>query len=966
MTTKFNKILPIVTVAAICASPAAAANDEAADSVAGYQVHLPFRTVNSGDMLGGAEVLDLEKLMEVNYINDINNGTISGYVSGFNGNSLWGMDADNDQGFLVLIDGVARDMNNIISTEVKDITFIKGAAATVLYGARAAKGVIYITTKRGENAPLTVNARVNTGWHVAKSTPEYLGSAEYMTLYNQALVNDGQSPRYSAEDIYNYGSGINPYRYPNLNMYSDEYLKKAYNRTDASVEISGGNERARFYTNINYYRQGDYLNIGETKHNFTDRFSVRGNIDVDITDFISAYVNASATFYGARSGHRWTPDPDDKNEWEKNYYDYWQFAASSWSRPNRFTPLIPIGLVNPGASNTLDLIGTTTNIYGGCFLGGTSLGSSVNEKKNIFANYYAAGYNKFTSRQFQFDTGVNVDLGMVTKGLTFNTKFAVDYATSYDTSYNNSYGLFIPEWGEFNGIQEITSVSQEGKDEHSGVQNINNSSSRQTMYWSGQFDYDRCFDDVHNFHALAVAAGWQRTFTGQYHRTSSANIGFEVDYNYDRRYYVDLAVTGVHSSKLAPGHRQAWSPAATIGWRLTGEEFLQDNSAVNELMLSASGAILHQDIDIKDYYMYTANYTNGGWYSWAVGGYPAAYPKRGNNEDLTFIKRKEFTVGLRGELANRMIDFNAMFFLYKTEGLLSNTSTKFPTYFSTYYPEASFVPYMNMNDNKRTGFDFAVNFKKNFGEFALKVGVTGTYYDTKATKLDEVYENDYQYRQGHIIDGIWGYKCLGFFQSDAEAAAANQSALGSSVLKAGDLKYADLNGDGKVDQNDQTFLGKGGWYGSPFFMGVNLQMSWKGFTLFVHGLGNFGGHNTLNGNSYYQMYGENKYSAMARECWTPETAATATMPRLTATNGANNYVTSDFWMYSTDRFDIDKIQLTYDFPKSIINGPVVKGLQIYVSGDDLVTFGKNRKILEMNVGSAPQSRFYNIGAQITF
>lgn len=945
MTTNYNKILPMVALAAMCVPQAAAANDEAADSVAGYKVHLPFRTVESGDMLGGAEVLDLEKLMEVNYINDINTGTISGYVSGFNGNSLWGMDADNE-GFLVLIDGVVRDMNNVISTEVKDITFIKGAAATVLYGARAAKGVIYITTKRGENAPLSINARVNTGWHVAKSTPEYLGSAEYMTLYNQALSNDGLAPRYSAEDIYNYGSGANPYRYPNLNMYSGDYLKKAYNRTDASVQISGGNERARYYTNINYFRQGDYLKVGEAKHNFTDRFSVRGNIDVDITDFISAYVNASATFYGARSAN-------------SNLGSYWSQAASL--RPNRFTPFIPVSLVNTGALSSMELLGSTTNIYDGCFLGGTQI-----DKTNIFADYMAAGYNKYTSRQFQFDTGVNVDLGMVTKGLTFNTKFAVDYATSYTTSYNNSYAVFIPEWSQYNGVDEITSVTIEGKDEHSGKQNIGGSSSRQTMYWSGQFDYARTFDDVHNFHALAVAAGWQRTLSGQYHRTSSANIGFEADYNYDRRYYVDLAVTGVHSSKLAPGHRQAWSPAATIGWRLTGEEFLQDNSAINELMLSASGAILHQDIDIADYYMYTANYTNGGWYSWAVGGTSAAYPKRGNNEDLTFIKRKEFTVGLRGELANRMIDFNAMYFLYKTEGLISNQSTKFPSYFSTYYPEASFVPYVNMNDNKRTGFDFAVNFKKNFGEFDLKVGVTGTYYDTKATKRDEVYENAYQYRQGHIVDGIWGYKCLGFFQTDEEAASVDQSALGSSGLKAGDLRYADLNGDGKVDQNDQTFLGKGGWYGSPFFMGVNLQMSWKGFTLFVHGLGNFGGHGTLNGNSYYQMYGENKYSEMARECWTPETAATATLPRLTTTNAANNYVTSDFWMYSTDRFDIDKIQLTYDFPKSIINGPVVKGLQVYVSGDDLVTFGKNRKILEMNVGSAPQSRFYNIGAQITF
>lgn len=934
----------MVIAASLCAADATAAIDETPDSLAQtIKVQLPFRTVEKTDMLGGAEVLDLEKLMEINYINNLDNSTISGYVSGFNGNSLWGMDADNDNGFLVLIDGVARDMNNVSSSEVKSITFLKGAAATVLYGARAAKGVIYITTKRGENAPLSIKVRANTGWHVAKSFPEYLGSAEYMTLYNEARANDGLAPSYSADQIYNTAAGTNPYKYPNLDMYSKDYVKKAYNRTDATLEISGGNERARFYTNVNYYRLGDYLKFGEAKDNFTDRFSVRGNIDVDITEWVSAYVNASATFYGARSAHG----------------DYWQ--AASTFRPNRLTPLIPIDQINPGASNSLDLLGATSNIFNGSFLAGSQI-----DKTNIFADYLAKGYNKFTSRQFQFDTGVNLDLDMLTKGLTFNTRFAVDYATSYNTSYTNSYATFIPTWNNSNGYDEITSITIEGKDEHSGVQNISGSTNRQTIYWSGQFDYTRSFDDVHNFHALAVAAGWQRTFSGQYHRLSSANIGFEVDYNYDRRYYADLAVTGVHSSRLAPGHRQAWSPSATIGWRLTGEEFLKDNDIVNDLMLSASGAILHQDIDIKDYYMYSANYTNGGWYSWAVGGTAAAYPKRGENVDLTFIKRKEFTAGLRGELFSHMIDFNAMFFLYKTEGLINNNSSKFPTYFSTYYPEASFVPYLNLNDNRRTGFDFAVNFKKNFGEFDFKVGVTGTYYDTKATKRDEVWENAYQYREGKAVDGIWGYKCLGFFKTDEEAAAANQAALGSSTLKAGDLKYADINGDGKIDSNDQVFLAKGGWYGSPFFMGVNLAASWKGFTLFVHGLGSFGGHGLKNSNSYYKMVGDNKYTAAARDRWTPETSATATMPRLTTTNGANNYVDSDFWLYDTDNFSIDKIQLTYDFPESIIHGPVVKGLQLYLSADDILTIGKNRKIMEMNIGGAPQSRFYNIGAKVTF
>ena len=148
-------------------------------------------------------------------------------------------------------------------------------------------------------------------------------------------------------------------------------------------------------------------------------------------------------------------------------------------------------------------------------------------------------------------------------------------------------------------------------------------------------------------------------------------------------------------------------------------------------------------------------------------------------------------------------------------------------------------------------------------------------------------------------------------------------------------------------------------------MGVNITAKYKGFTLFLHGTGGFGGHAIKNG-SYYWVAGDTKYSAEVRGRWTEATAATATYPRLTTGNGSNNFTTSDFWMYSTNRFDLAKVQLTYDFPKSIIHGPIVNGLSIYVSGSDLLTISKNRKIMETNIGSAPQSRFYNIGAKVTF
>lgn len=134
-------------------------------------------------------------------------------------------------------------------------------------------------------------------------------------------------------------------------------------------------------------------------------------------------------------------------------------------------------------------------------------------------------------------------------------------------------------------------------------------------------------------------------------------------------------------------------------------------------MLSASFSNVKTDLDLTEYYMYSPNYTNGGWYNWGSAGDPAAYPKRGSNEDLGFISRKEFNINLHGEFFDRMIGFEASFFHIDNEGLPINNSTKYPSFFSTYYPEASFVPWLNYNADRRTGFDFGVNFNKQFGEF---------------------------------------------------------------------------------------------------------------------------------------------------------------------------------------------------------------------------------------------------------
>lgn len=946
-------ILCSMLVTAPALTHAQTPDEEGIDSLArkeSPEVQVAFRKMAQKDLLGGVSVVNVEELTQKNY-NTYSLDNMQGYIGGWNGNSLWGMDGDH-AGYLVLVDGVPREANNVMPSEIAQITFLKGAQAVVLYGSRAAKGAILISTKRGHAGGLRVSLRANTGFNVAKAFPEYLGSAEYMTLYNEALLNDDPSakPLYSAEQIYNHGSGINPYRYPNINYYSSDYVKKACNRSEATAEISGGGQRARFYSNVSYYRTGDLLNFGEAKNNMIDRFNVRGNVDVDINRFISTHINANATFYNAQNAKG----------------DYWNAAATA--RPNfpqNASPLIPVDLIDPNATSALELLSTTSNIIDGKYF----LSGSQANPTNVFADNYAAGSSKWTSRQFQFDAGLDINLDKVLKGLSFSALFAVDYATSYTTSFDNKYAIFVPTWANYNGKDVIVALSKEGNDEKPGTQNISGSSDKQTIAFSGQFNYRNTFGGVHNVSGMLIANGYQQTISQQYHRISNANLALQLGYNYRQRYYADFDAALVHSAKLAEGHRNALSPSFTLGWRLSEEGFLKDSPVIDDLMFSVSGSILNQDIDLvvgdNEFYLYKAVWTQNDGYAWYDG--PAGkytISTRGENDGLSFIQRKEFSANLRASLWQKLITVDASFFINSMEGYLIDQPTFYPSHLNTGYPDASFMAVQNFNNNRRIGFDFSINANKRFGEVDLSLGVSGTYYDTKITKRDEIYDNAYRYRQGKPIDGIWGLQSDGLFRNEEEIAASPEQKLGSTV-RPGDIKYVDQNGDNVIDDKDEIYLGKGGWYGSPFTLGINLTAKWKDFTFFALGTGGFGGYGIKN-SSYYWVDGDDKYSAIVRGRWTEATAETATYPRLSAKSASNNFRTSDYWLYKTDRFDLAKVQITYDLPQSILHNTFIRNLSAYVSGANLFTFSKERKHMEMNVGSAPQTRFYNIGVKAVF
>ncbi len=948
--------------------------NEADSTVAKKKVHVAFRDKDADHLLGGVSYVDMEELQKKDYtmgsLEDLN-----GLVGGWNGNNLWGMDNErldnNDNGNLplVIIDGIKRPSNNVLPSEIEQVTFLKGAQAVVLYGPKAAKGAILITTKRGKIDGLQIVANANTGFHVAKEFPEYLGSAEYMTLYNEAVANDagipaGSATFYSQQEIYNHASGLNPYRYPNINYYSDEYIRKAYNRSEGTLEIQGGGTRAHFYTNINYYRLEDLLNFGLAKDNYTDRFSVRGNIDLVVNKYIKGFANASATFYNAN----------------KNKGNFWSEAATM--RPNfpeHAAPLIDISFVDPNATKALATLGKSLNLLDGKFFPG---GTKTNQT-NAIADCYFGGRTTSISRQFQFDAGIIYDMNRFVKGLSFKTQFAIDYAANYSLSYDNKYAIYIPSWSNYATGDAIVGLTQVNDEIVTGKMTMSDTSYRQTISWNGHFDYDRTFAGGHHVTGLLVANMYTTTRSGQYHRYANANLGLQAGYDYKGRYYADASVAGVHSARLPEGHREALSPSFTLGWNIAKENFMK-GSKVDDLLISASYSDVNEDADVylgsNEYYIYDASWsTVGGAYSWNEGLHAdRTYSSSGSNPVLDFIHRKELSFTLRGSFFNKLLSTELTYFNTDMSGYILQNPTMFPSYLLNGLSGSSFAPALNNNVTNRQGIDFNVKVQKQLGKVHAALGVVGTYLTTSNKVFDENPAEPYLNKQGRPLDVIWGYKCLGFYQMDdfditttdegqkkyKLKSGIPSSSLGGDIMP-GDLKYEDVNGDGKITNLDQVDLGKDGTYGSPLTLGVNLTLKYKNFTLFMLGDGQFGAYALKNWSTYYYMSGDNKYSVNARGRWTPETADVATHPRLTAKSNNNNGAASTFWMYSTDRFNLRKVQLTYDFPQEMWTGKVVKALSIYLNANDLFTFSKERKLMETNVGYAPQTRFYNLGVKVT-
>ncbi len=902
------------------------------------KVNLAFRQAYEGDVVGTISKVNTtevgsydnaiwaDNILTGRTLGMIGSNNIRGLGIGINVADLTGSGL-NSGNALFVVDGLPRDITSLRLSEIADITVLKDVNASVLYGSAAINGVILITTKRGEAFKNMSSFSVNSGLSTPRALPKYLNSADNMTYYNQARINDGLTAPYADATIESYRSG-DKYRYPSVDYYSSEYLKSFKNYVDLKGEFSGGNEVAKYYSNIGWYSDGGILNFGQGAKARNNIFNVRGNVDLKINKDIKTSIDGTATF------------GDNKRQ----RGDFW--GAAGTNRPFEFAPLIPFTYID--AADVM-LKGRKNDVDGLYLLGG-----NTTYQTNALADGYSGGVLESINRKFSFNNRVDVDLNKVTTGLSFHSNISFDYLISYDQTVANQYSVYEPTWDAT--TDKILSLKQYGLDARPGTQVVGNTFFYRKFGFYGLFSYDRTFNNVHHLSGSLLGYGSNSKEQGDFQGVKQAHLGLQVNYVYNKKYLIDFSGAFVNSVKLQQGNNRGFSPTLGIAWMAKSEEFLSSVKAIDYLKLRLSAGVINSDLPIGGFYYYDNRYTTSGSYAWdeavrSRSGVMSSWP---NSPDLSFVKRNEINLGIEGLFFKKTIGAEVNVFYDVYNGLVSRPGTQYPSFYS------DFIPYLNFGSQNYKGIEVALNFNKSVGNWKFYLNVNALYITSKQTKVDEVYNNAYQYRQGQPVDATFGLQALGLFKDQAEISASPIQSFGT--VRPGDIKYKDQNGDGIVDANDEVYLRR---YQTPFSGGVQLKISYKGLTLFVAGEGRSGAQNFKESN-YYWVDGNKKYSEVVLNAWTPATAATATFPALSSQTSSNNYRRSSYWLYNNDYFQIRKVQLTFNMPDRISKAMKMKKLDLFVDASNIFQFAKNLEIRDLNIGGEPYYRTFSVGLKANF
>lgn len=860
-------------------------------------------------------------------------GNALGLTSLQNSGSVWdndpsfyirGLQTLSNNGILVLVDGLERDIKYIVPEEVESVSVLRDAAAVALYGYKGVNGVLSITTTRGKYMSKEINVSYDHAFNWQARLPKFADSYTYANALNEALNNDGKSARYSQNELNAFKSGQYPDLYPNVD-WVDEVFRENGSSNTYNVNFRGGGMKVRYYTMFNLQGNKGFIKDSEVNSGYSTQMkfskaNIRTNLDIDLSSTTVAQVNLMGVL----------------NEYKRPGLGSDNLMDKLYTTPAAAFP-----------------IKTSDGIWGG--------NETWGENMNPVALTQARGYSKGHTRSLYADMKLTQKLDFITEGLSSSVRLGYDNIAAYWEGHTKTYAYAsdaVSLWND-NGEPVETTRYSAGTESGLEFEDKLDWQDRHTNFIA-TIDYQTELGQ-NKLHSSLIYSYDHRVRNSQNNTFYRQNVAAYTHYVHNNRYVADLTLMASGSNKLASGSKWAFSPTVSAAWILSNEDFMKNVAFIDFLKLRASWGIINTDnIPSENYWAQSfdggGGYSLGGNYDW----YDGTMEGRLASTNSTSEKAIKYNLGLDAAFLKGFVFTADVYYERRKDIWVSAGGAN-----SAVLGISS--PYTNAGIVDSRGIETGLNYNKQWGDFKLALGGKFTLAKNEIKEmLEQPLPHDYLRRTGNSVSQVFGLQATGFFIDQADI--NNSPAQQFSEVKPGDIKYKDQNDDGIINEYDFVTMGHN-TYVPEVYYSFDIAAEWKGWGISAsfQGVENY---NVILGTTSVNIpliNNSNISNEYYNNRWTPETASTAKYPRLTTESNDNNFEMNSVWLADASFLKLRNCEFYYNLPASMLSKLKMKSAKIYVRGVDLFSLDKIDLSDPESVGAAyPMTRSVNIGFAIGF
>ena len=848
---------------------------------------------------------------------------------------------------LILVDGVERTFSQIAPDDIETISVLKDASATAVYGVRGANGVMLITTKRGRDQKPEVNLTAN--WQIQSPTRSdtYLDSYQSVVLLEEALKNDGLPSQFSANDIEMYRksaagelSGLDAMLYPNVDWY-DEVLKKSAPAQRYNVSVRGGTKRMRYYASAELYDQKGLIKelsqdmYGNSSSPSYRRYAFRANMDLFLTKDLTFSVNFGTRFEERRGSNTSESSTFSQTFYEMNHTPGWLFPVSYE--------------VQNGES--------TKTLYGG----------SSQYQSNIVAALAKGGYYRATNTINETNFVLDYKMDWLTKGLSAKGMVSFDYDSYYKKMFKADFATY--ELNDRDNYESMDAYNQFNSDGELAYSKDNSTTYK--LYMEAQVNYARQFGK-HDVTAMVLYNQNDYRYNSELAKRYQGLVG-RVTYGYDDRYLAEFNAGYNGSENFLQGKRFGFFPAVSLGWRISNEEFMAGTAQwLNNLKIRASYGEVGNDIytvnGTAQRFLYEEKWSqvSNAYYfgsSGKTGIYESQYPNLG----VTWERAHKYNVGLEFGLWNGLLNGNIDVFYEKRNDILTSYLTR-PQWVGVALAAG------NLGETKNSGYEIELKHNNRINEdLSYNVGLTYSHARNEIISMDEPeLKTAYRKREGNPISQYFGLIAEGFVtQADLDNPDFPVSTFGT--VKVGDLKYKDANGDGFIDDRDESRIGYSDIPENTYALSLGVNYKGWGFSVMFQGVDHVSRY--YDAEAMYAFVSGGKVKEHHLERWNPAQSEAynlqhANYPLLHYDNyGDHNQRTNSFFLKNGSFVRLKNIELSYTLPENWSKVAGMSNCRLYVNANNLITWDHLNNLTDPESNGSnryPIMKTVNFGVNIKF